>query len=76
MIGDYCAGRDQTREGYINPLHEDVDYSIDHLDEHDFEGDGDMDGHGGHYYDKHHEPHAHIPKTKDRYQDMILNLES
>ena len=27
VLGDYCAGRDKTREGYIDPLHQDIDYS-------------------------------------------------
>ena len=27
MLGDYCAGRDKTREGYIDPLHPDEDFS-------------------------------------------------
>ena len=31
MIGDYCAGRDKTRVGYIDPLNPDTDYSVDHL---------------------------------------------
>ena len=73
MLGDYCAGRDKTREGYVNPLHPDEHYSLPEIQEMpeeqlkpetlpevpqpDEDDFDDARGEEPHYYDTHYDRH-------------------